>query len=133
MAHTSFIMTLLAVAATMALLLSAVGIYGVISYVVAQRRPEIGVRIALGAQLSQVSRLVVMQSMRLAAIGVVIGLAGALAVTRTMRSLLFEVSPTDPVVLVVVPLLLMAIAAVASFVPARRAANVDPVEALRSS
>ena len=133
MARTSFIMTLLAVAAAMALLLSAVGIYGVISYVVAQRRPEIGVRIALGAQLSQVSRLVVMQSLRLAAIGVVIGLAGALAVTRTMRSLLFDVSPTDPVVLVLVPLLLMAIAAVASFVPARRAARVDPAEALRSS
>lgn len=133
MARTSFIMTLLAVAAAIALLLSAVGIYGVIAYVVAQRRPEIGVRIALGAQRSQVSRLVVMQSMRLAAIGVVIGLAGALAATRAMRSLLFDVSPTDPVVLVSVPLLLMVVAAVASFVPARRAANVDPMEALRSS
>ena len=133
MARTSFIMALLGVAAAMALLLSAVGIYGVIAYVVAQRRPEIGLRIALGARVADVSRLVVMQSVRLTVAGIAIGLVGALAATRTMRSLLFEVSPTDPLVLVLVPLLLMAIAVVASFAPARRAASVNPVEALRGS
>ncbi|HKG94601.1 MAG TPA: ABC transporter permease [Gemmatimonadaceae bacterium] len=131
MARASFIMTLLSVAAGMALLLSAVGVYGVISYVVAQRRAEIGVRIALGARLSQVARLVVMQSVRLAVAGIAIGLAGALAGTRAIRSLLFEVSPTDPLVLAAVALVLLAIAVAASFAPARRAAGVNPVEALR--
>ena len=132
MARTSFIMVLLGLAAGMALLLSAVGIYGVISYVVAQRRGEIGIRMALGARISQVARLVVMQSVRLAVVGVVIGLAGALAGTRVMRSLLYDVSPTDPLVLALVPLVLLAIAAAASFAPARRAARVDPVEVLRN-
>jgi predicted permease len=132
MARTSFIMTLMSVAASMALLLSAVGLYGVISYVVAQRRSEIGVRMALGARVPQIARLVVGQTIRLALAGTVLGLAAALAGTRLIRSLLFEVSPTDPVVLSLVALLLLAIAAAASFGPARRAASVDPVEALRS-
>ena len=131
MARTSFIMMLLSVAAGMALLLSAVGVYGVISYLVAQRRAEIGVRIALGARVSQVARLVVMQSVRLAAAGIAIGLVGALAAARVMRSLLFEVSPSDPLVLALVALVLLAIALVASLAPARRAAGVNPVEALR--
>ena len=131
-ARSTFMMMLLAVAAGMALLLSAVGIYGVISYVVAQRRSEIGVRIALGASVAEVARLVVMQSVRLAVLGVVLGLAGAYAGTRVIRSLLFETSPTDPLVLGVVPLVLLAIAVAASFAPARRAASVSPVEALRS-
>jgi putative ABC transport system permease protein len=132
MARTSFIMLLLGLAAAMALLLSAVGIYGVISYLVAQRRSEIGVRIALGAPIAGVVRLVMNQSVRLALLGVAIGLVGALAGTRLLQSLLFGVSPNDPLVLALVPLVLVTIAAVASFAPARRAARVDPVEALRS-
>jgi putative ABC transport system permease protein len=132
MARTSFIMLLLGLSAGMALLLSAVGIYGVISYLVAQRRSEIGVRIALGAPVTGVLRLVMGQSVRLALIGVAIGLAGAVAGTRLLRTLLFEVQPNDPLVLAVVPAVLVAIAALASLAPARRAANVDPVEALKS-
>ena len=132
MARTSFIMIMLGVAAGMALLLSAVGMYGVISYLVAQRRSEIGVRIALGARMQQVARLVVMQSLRLALIGVALGLIGAFLTTKVMSSLLFGVSPTDPVVLIVVSLVLALIAGVASFAPARRAARTDPIEALRA-
>jgi putative ABC transport system permease protein len=130
-ARASFIMTLLAIAGAMALLLSAVGIYGVISYLVSQRRAEIGVRMALGARLPQVAGLVLGQSLRLAAVGVVIGLVGALAGMRLLRSLLFDVSPTDPLVLVSTSILLLFIAALASLAPARRAAKIDPVEAMR--
>ena len=133
MARTSFIMLLLGLAAAMALTLSAVGIYGVISYLVAQRRSEIGVRIALGSPVNQVVALVMGQSLRLALLGVVLGMIGAVMATRLLRSLLFGVAPNDPLVLVAVPAILVAIAALASFAPARRAARVDPVEALRSS
>jgi putative ABC transport system permease protein len=133
MSRTSFIMLLLGLSAGMALILSAVGIYGVISYLVAQRRSEIGVRIALGAPIAGVVRLVMGQSVKLALVGVAIGLLGAMFGTRLLQSLLFGVSPTDPVVLVVVPVVLVGIAALASFAPARRAARVDPVEALRGS
>jgi predicted lysophospholipase L1 biosynthesis ABC-type transport system permease subunit len=133
MSRTSFIMLLLGIASGMALVLSAVGMYGVISYLVAQRRSEIGVRIALGARVPQVVRLIMGQSAGLAVLGVVIGTVAALAGTRLLRSLLFGVSPTDPLVLAVVPLVLVGIALLASFAPARRAARVDPVEALRSS
>ena len=130
-ARTSFLMMLLAIASTIALVLSAVGIYGVISYLVTQRRPEIGVRIALGARTPQVVSLVLGHAMRLAAIGVAIGLVGALVGTRVLRSLLFDVSPTDPVVLAGTCIVLVAIGAVASIAPARRAAGIDPVEAMR--
>lgn len=133
MARTSFVMVLLGIAATMALVLSAVGTYGVVSYLVTQRRSEIGVRIALGAQVAQVARLVVIEAVRLAVLGVVIGLVGAWATTRVLDTLLFNVSPTDPVVLLSVAVGLLAIAALAAFAPARRAARTDPVEALRSS
>jgi putative ABC transport system permease protein len=133
MARASFIMTLLAIAGSMALLLSAVGIYGVISYLVTQRRTEIGVRVALGARLPQVASLVLGHTMRLAIAGVAIGLAGAVAGTRVLGALLFEVSPTDPAVLVGASLMLLAIAAIASLAPTRRAAKIDPVEAMRSS
>jgi putative ABC transport system permease protein len=132
MARTSFTMELLALAGAMALVLCVVGIYGVISYVVGQRRAEIGIRVALGAQASQVSAMVVGQAVRLAAVGVVVGLVAAVAGTRVMRSLLFEVSPTDPVTLGSVAILLVALAALAAAVPARRAAKVDPTEALRT-
>jgi predicted permease len=131
MSRTSFVMILLGVAAAVALALSAVGTYGVISYLVTQRRAEIGVRIALGASVRRVSRLVVLQSLRLAVIGVVIGLAGAWATTRLLSRMLFDVSPTDPTVLALVAGSLLLVAGLAAFAPARRAARIDPVEVLR--
>jgi putative ABC transport system permease protein len=131
LARRSFTMLLLATAAGLALLLSAVGIYGVISYVVAQRRGEIGIRMALGARTGEVRGLVVRQSLLLASIGVAIGLVVALATTRVLGTLLFGVSPTDPFVLVGATVVLLALAALASYAPARRASRVDPVEALR--
>ena len=130
-AKTTFAMLLLAVAGGMALVLSAVGIYGVISYSVNQRRAEIGVRMALGAQARQVGRMVVGQSLRVAGLGIAIGLAGAVAATRVMQSLLFGVSPTDPLTLAGVTAVLVILGALAAYVPARRATKVDPVEVLR--
>jgi ABC-type antimicrobial peptide transport system permease subunit len=115
-----------------ALLLSAVGIYGVISYLVTQRRTEIGVRVALGARAPQVATLVLGQTMRLILAGVAIGLVGAFAGMRMLKSLLFDVSPTHPVVLASTAAALIFIAAAASLVPARRASRIDPVEAMRS-
>jgi putative ABC transport system permease protein len=117
--------------AGLALLLAAIGIFGVMSYSVAQRSHEIGIRVALGAQREQVLRLVVGQGLLLALIGTAAGLAGALALTRYLRTLLFEVSPTDPSTFVAVPLILCAVALAASYIPARRATNVDPMRALR--
>ena len=133
LARRSFTMMLLATAAGLALVLSAVGIYGVISYVVAQRRGEIGIRMALGARAGAVRGLVVRQSLALAGAGVVIGLAITLATTRVLGSLLFGVSPTDPLVLAGATLVLVLLAALASYAPARRASRVDPVEALRGA
>jgi predicted permease len=133
MAQTSFTMMLLLISAAIALALSAVGIYGVISYVVSHRRAEIGIRMALGAQMGEVAQMVVSQSLMLAIVGVGIGTIAALLGTRLMQSLLFEVRPNDPVVFVLTPIALLVIAGFASFAPARRAARVDPVEALRSS
>jgi putative ABC transport system permease protein len=103
----------------------------VISYVVAQRRGEIGIRMALGARTGEVRGLVVRQSLLLASIGIAIGLVVALATTRVLGTLLFGVSPTDPFVLAGASLVLLALAALASYAPARRASRVDPVEALR--
>ena len=131
LATTTLAMLLLSVAAGMALLLSAVGIYGVISYLVGQRRNEIGIRLALGASTAGVRRDVVLGALRLAVLGVGIGLVGAVATTSVLRALLFDVSPTDPWTLGAVALLLLGLAAVASWVPAARAARVSPVEALR--
>ena len=132
MAKRSFTLTLLAIASVMALLLSAIGLYGVVSYIVGERRGEIGIRVALGAPRGAVGWMIVLQSVRLAVIGVVLGLAGALAATRVLQSLLFEVEPTDPLTLVAVSIALVMLAAAASWIPARRAMKVDPVEVLRA-
>ena len=131
-ARQSFTMVLLLISATMAMLLSAVGIYGVVSYIVAQRRGEIGVRVALGAGVRDVTGMVLRQSLGLAILGVFVGVLAAIATTRFLQALLYGVSPADPVTLAGVPVVLLAVAALASLVPARRAARVDPVEALRS-
>jgi predicted permease len=118
--------------AAAALILAAVGLYGLISYTVAQRRPELAVRLALGATPAQVGRLVVGQGLMLAGAGVVLGLAGALAATRLLKGLLFSISATDPAVYGSLAALLLCVAAVASIVPARRAMRVDPMTALRA-
>jgi putative ABC transport system permease protein len=130
-ARPRFQSVLLASFAGLALLLAAIGIFGVMSYSVAQRSHEIGIRVALGAQRDQVLRLVVGQGLVLALIGTVAGLAGAFALTRYLRSLLFNVSPTDPWTFIAVPVVLCAVALGASYFPARRAAGVDPIVALR--
>jgi predicted lysophospholipase L1 biosynthesis ABC-type transport system permease subunit len=114
-----------------ALVLAAIGIYAVIAYGVSQRTQEIGVRVALGAQRSDVLRLIVGQGTRLAAVGIALGLGGAFAITRVVRSLI-SVSPTDPVSFVGVAAFLTAVAPVASYIPARRATAVDALVALRS-
>jgi predicted permease len=131
MARTSFTLVMLGVAAFVALLLGAIGIYGVISYMVSLRTREIGVRMALGAQRGQVRGMVVRQGLTLALAGVAIGLASAVALARLIASLLYEVAPTDPLTLGGVSAALLAVAALASWLPARRAAKIDPVEALR--
>ena len=131
MARTSFTLVMLGIAAAVALFLGAVGIYGVISYVVSQRTREIGVRMALGAEKADVSRMVLKQAGLLALAGVAIGLVAAAGATRLMSSLLFGVSPLDPVTFGAVAATLALIALVASYLPARRASGVDPVVALR--
>jgi ABC-type antimicrobial peptide transport system permease subunit len=132
MARSSFTLVMLAVAGGMALLLGIVGIYGVISYSVSQRTREMGIRIALGARQTALTGMVVRHGMLLAAIGVAIGLGSAAALTRILSSLLFEISPVDPLTYSVVSALLLAAAAAASYVPAHRASHVNPVEALRA-
>ena len=130
-ARARFIALLLAIFASVALALSAVGIYGVISYLVAQRSHEIGVRMALGARTADVVRLVLRKGMMLALVGVALGLTGALALTRVMTTLLFGVTPTDAVTFGGVSALLLIIALLACYIPARRATKVDPLVALR--
>jgi predicted permease len=115
----------------LALVLASLGLYGVLSYSVAQRAPEIGIRMALGATTSDVLRLVLGQGSKLIAVGVALGLAGALAATQLLKSVLYGVGPTDPLTFVGIPLLLSAVALIACWIPARRAAKVDPLVALR--
>jgi putative ABC transport system permease protein len=130
-AQPRFLMTLIAAFAILALLLAAVGIYAVMSYTVSRRTHEIGIRMALGAKQWDVLRLVVGQGMTVALIGAAVGLAGSLLLVRLLKSLLYGVQPTDPLTFVLVPLLLCSIALLATYIPARRAARVDPMRALR--
>ncbi|HEV2132038.1 MAG TPA: FtsX-like permease family protein, partial [Longimicrobiaceae bacterium] len=123
---------LLGIFAAIALALAAIGIYGLISYTVAQRTGEIGVRLALGARPSDVLLLMVRQGMKPALAGIVVGVVGAWAATRVIRSLLYDVSATDPITYVGVVLFLGAVALLAAYLPARRATRVDPMIALRS-
>jgi putative ABC transport system permease protein len=118
--------------ASLALLLAAVGIYGVLSYSVSQRTRELGIRLALGAQASDVLRLVIAQGMKLAIAGLLIGVALSLLLTRLIANLLFGVAAADPLTFVVVAWLLLVVALAACYIPSRRAARVDPVEALRN-
>ncbi len=131
MARTSFTMLLLVIAAAVALLLGTVGIYGVISYVVSQRTREIGVRMALGAARGDISRMVLREGFLITLVGIGIGLAGAFGVTRLLFALLFDTSPLDPAIFAAVPALLAAVALIASWLPAERAASVEPLEAIR--
>jgi predicted permease len=132
MARTSFTLVMLAIAGTMALALGILGIYGVISYAVSQRRREIGIRMALGAKKSELVWMFVRSALVLTCVGTAIGLGAAAALMRFMRSLLFGISPLDPVTFLAVPVVLLAAAALASYLPALRTTAVDPVEALRA-
>jgi predicted permease len=131
MARTSFTLVMLGIAAVMALLLGVFGIYGVISYAVSQRRREIGIRMALGAQGRDILGLFVRRGLIVTGAGVALGLGGAAGFTQVIRALLFGVSPLDPVVFVAVPVLLGTAALIASYVPARRAMSVNPMETMR--
>jgi ABC-type antimicrobial peptide transport system permease subunit len=131
LAATSFTLVMLAIAGTMALLLGIVGIYGVMSYAVSQRTREMGIRLALGAEPGQLRRMFVGNGLVLAGAGVVAGLAAAAGLTRLMKSLLFGISALDPVIYAAMPVVLVAAALLASYLPARRASRVDPSEALR--
>jgi putative ABC transport system permease protein len=130
-ARTSFTLVMLGIAGAMSIALGVIGIYGVLSYTVSQRRREIGIRLALGAQRENVLGMVLGSGARMALIGVAIGVVTALGLTRWMSSLLFGVSAHDPLTFALVALLLFAVALAACWIPARRATRVDPMVALR--
>jgi len=130
-ARQNFNMLLLTIFAATALLLAAIGIYGLMAYSVEQRTQEIGIRMALGAGSQDMLRLVIVQGLRLAGIGMAIGLAAAFGLTRLLSSLLFGVKATDPLAFGVVVVTLAAVAGIATYIPARRATRIDPVIALR--
>jgi len=130
-ADRKFLMALMGIFAALALVLTIIGLYGVISYLVNQRTQEIGIRMALGAQMRDIMRMVLKQGMILVLSGVGLGLAAAWLLTRLMRTLLYRVSATDPLTFVSIALLLIAVALIACYVPARRATKVDPLTALR--
>ena len=132
MARTSFTLTLLAISGGMALLLAVVGIYAVISYTVVQRSREIGIRLALGAQQGELKRMFVGRGLLWSGIGAATGLTVAALLSQLMSTLLFEISPLDPLTYAAVAVGILAAAAVASYLPARRVMRVDPVEALRA-
>jgi len=132
LARTSFTLVMLGIAGAMAMVLGVIGIYGVISYAVSQRRREIGIRLALGAQQAELRRMFVRSGLALAGIGVAIGLGTAAGLMQLMKSLLFGISPLDPMTYASVPVVLVAAAVLASYLPARRASAVDPVEALKA-
>jgi ABC-type antimicrobial peptide transport system permease subunit len=128
----SFNVTLLTAFATLSLLLAAVGLFGVMSYIAGQRTTEIGIRIALGAKRAHVMRKMLMDGMGPAVLGLAVGLAASLEAGRLMRDLLYEIKPLDPMVFAAVAAVLLAVAAFACFVPARRASRLDPMQALRT-
>jgi putative ABC transport system permease protein len=132
MLQLSFTMMTLGVVASLALLLGAIGLYGVLSYVVAERTREIGVRMALGATASAMRRMVVSQGARVVVVGVVLGVGVALAATRLLGTLLYGVKPVDPIVFAGMSVMMIAIGALASYMPARRASSVNPIDSLRS-
>jgi predicted permease len=132
LARTSFVLVMLAIAGGMALLLGVVGIYGVLAYVVSQRTREIGIRSVLGAKPEQLKRMFLLHGLTMSAVGVVVGLVVAVALGRAMSSLLFGIEPMDPVAYLAATGVIVAAAALASYVPARRAANIDPIETLRA-
>jgi ABC-type antimicrobial peptide transport system permease subunit len=132
MAQTSFTLVILGIAAAVTLLLGLVGLYGVIAYIVAQRRREVGIRMALGAAAGEVQRLFVRHGLLVTAVGLGVGVVAAAGVMRLLGALLFEVSPTDPATYVASGLGLGAIALLATWLPARQATRVDPATALRA-
>jgi ABC-type antimicrobial peptide transport system permease subunit len=132
MARTSFTLVLLAAAGAMALLLGVSGLYGVIAYAVSQRRREIGIRLALGAQPQQIRGLFVRRALVVVGLGVATGLSGAAGFTRFLQGLLFGIGPLDPLTFTAVPIVLAAAAMLATYLPARRAAAGDPIEMLKT-
>jgi len=131
-ARQRFSMVLLGVFAALALLLASVGIYGVMSYSVAQRTREIGIRMALGARRADVLQMTVAQGLRLVGAGMILGLAAAFVLTRVMATLLYGISATDPITFIAISAVLLAVAILASYIPALRATRVDPISALRA-
>jgi ABC-type antimicrobial peptide transport system permease subunit len=132
MARTSFTLVMLCMAGTMTLLLGIIGIYGVISYAVSQRTREIGIRMALGAQIAELRWMFVRSALTLTGIGIILGLGAAAGVARLMKTLLYGVGPLDPLSFAAVPLILLAAATLATLLPASRVVAINPVDALKA-